>query len=1098
MPISKVLIANRGEIAIRITSALAELDMKSLSVFSEDDKAALHVRKTDESIALKGKGVAAYLDISQIITLAKQNQCDAIHPGYGFLSESSELAQACEDAGIIFIGPTPQTLDALGDKAKARALAIEHKIPLPQGSEGVVSLEQAKAFFASLGDGAAIMIKAIAGGGGRGMRPVFNAAELESAYARCQSEALTSFGNDAVYVEQLIQTPRHIEIQIMGDGQGNVVHLGERECSLQRRQQKIVEIAPSPTLDQAVREQMCTAAKTLASALNYRGLGTFEFLVDSKNNFYFMEANPRVQVEHTITEAVTGVDLVQAQLQIANGCSLNDLGLTQENIPSPTGFAIQLRINTEQQKEDGTVLPTSGALTHFEMPSGPGVRVDTCGFVGFTTSPYYDSLLAKLIVFSQGHNFSKAVRKAQRSLRECHIKGVETNVRFLQSLLSQPEVQTNNVSTEYIDQHLKTLLTFDAHQNPLYIESTSLADHDNPHNTDCHDLAEGEVAVVTPMQSVVVELSVELGQLVLKGQPVAVVEAMKMEHIVSAPVSGRVTQILLQAGSSAFEGDMLAAIEVSDELGQSTTEQDQIDIDFIRPDLEELLNRKNKTLDAARPKAVEKRHQKGGRMARENIDDLLDADSFQEYGSLALAAQRSRHSLEELIELSPADGLVAGTGSINGDLFSEEKARCMVMSYDYTVFAGTQGVMNHKKTDRMLRLANEQKLPLVFFTEGGGGRPSDSDYPVLAGLDLDTWSSMATLSGLVPMVGIVNGRCFAGNAALLGCTDVIIATKNSNLGMAGPAMIEGGGLGVYRPEEIGDSQVQSNNGVIDILVDDEAQAVAMAKKYLSYFQGCVRDWQQHDPKHLRHCIPENRLRSYDIHEVIKYLADVDSVLELRAQFGVGMVTAFIRIEGRPFGVIANNPKHLGGAIDTPGADKASRFIKLCDAFDIPLISLCDTPGFMVGPEAEKSAQVRHFSRMFLTMANMTIPQFTLVLRKGYGLGAMAMAGGGFHAGVFTIAWPSGEFGAMGLEGAVRLGFKKQLEAIEDAHEQKALFDKLVSKAYELGKATSMAGSLELDEVIDPAQTRQYILRGLKASAPAEVRNGKKLGYVDAW
>ncbi len=1099
MAISKVLIVNRGEIAIRITSACAELDITSVAIFAEDDAGALHVRKADESVALTGVGVSAYLDIPQIIKAAQQHQCDAIHPGYGFLSESSEFAQACESAGIIFVGPTPLTLDALGDKAKARDLAIKHHIPLPQGSENQVNLKQANAFFKSLGDDAAIMIKAIAGGGGRGMRPVSKADELDDAFARCQSEALASFGNDAVYVEQLIQQPRHIEIQIMGDGQGQVIHLGERECSLQRRQQKVIEIAPSPSLSQNVREEICASAIKLATALNYRGLGTFEFLLDAQNNFYFMEANPRVQVEHTITEAITGVDLVQAQLKIAAGHSLSDLGLSQASIRTPKGYAIQLRINTEQQHIDGSVHPTSGVLSHFEMPSGPGVRVDSCGFSGFATSPYYDSLLAKVIVYSSGPDYLKAVRKAQRTLRECNISGIETNIPFLQSLLSQPAVQENQVSTQYIDTNLTTLLKTVNHAQPLFIEVDSANALQAQSQKPVADaLSESEIAVVAPMQSVVVELSVDAGQVVLKGQQIAVLEAMKMEHIITAPVSGKVLRLLAQKGSAAFEGDVLAVIEKSDELGQSTTEQDQINIDYIRPDLEELFNCKSKTLDAARPKAVDKRHQRGGRMARENINDLLDEGSFQEYGSLTLAAQRRRRSQKELIELSPADGLVAGTGSINGDKFSEDKSRCMVMSYDYTVFAGTQGVMNHKKTDRMLRLANKQKMPLVFFTEGGGGRPGDSDYPIVAGLDLDTWASMATLSGLVPTVGIVNGRCFAGNAALLGCTDVIIATKNSNVGMAGPAMIEGGGLGVYTPEQVGDSSVHASNGVIDILVDDEAQAVSMAKKYLSYFQGDVSDWEQHDPRNLRHCIPENRLRSYNIQTVIENIADVDSVLELRAQFGLGIVTAFIRIEGRPFGVIANNSKHLGGAIDTPAADKASRFIKLCDAFDIPLISLCDTPGFMVGPEAEKNAQVRHFSRMFLVAANMTIPQFTIVLRKGYGLGAMAMAGGGFHAGVFTMAWPTGEFGAMGLEGAVRLGFKKELAAIEDANEQKAFFDKLVSKAYELGKATNMASSLELDEVIDPADTRQCIIRGLNASAPPEPRHGKKLRYIDSW
>lgn len=1098
MGLSNILIANRGEIAIRIASACAELDIKSVAVFSEDDVGALHVRKADHAFALKGKGVIAYLDILQMIEAAKQNGCDGIHPGYGFLSESVEFAQACIDAGIVFIGPAPATLAALGDKAKARDLAIAHDIPIPMGSKNEVTLEEATDFYNSLGHGPAIMIKAIAGGGGRGMRPVKHLEELEDAYVRCQSEAKASFGNDAVYVEQLIQAPRHIEIQVIGDGQGKVVHLGERECSLQRRQQKLIEIAPSPSLKQMTREAICAAAVKLASALNYRGLGTFEFLLDAQNQFYFMEANPRVQVEHTITEAVTGVDLVQAQLRILAGESLTDLGLEQSTIKQPTGFAIQLRINTEQQASDGSVIPTSGRLTHFEMPSGPGVRVDGCGFAGFSTSPYYDSLLAKLIVYSQGDDYVKAVRKAKRTLRECHISGVETNIPFLQSVLNQKDVQTNQVSTQYIDQNLEMLLHSPDGLHPLYIEVDEGRGADVQSTTHKTQWQEGQVAIEAPMQSVVVEFSVEENQVVLKGQSIAVLEAMKMEHIIMAPVSGRIVRLLTDVGSSVCEADPLAIIEASDELGLNTTEQAQFDIDYIRPDLEELLERKARTLDAARPNVVEKRHAKGGRMARENIEDLLDEGSFLEYGSLALAAQRRRRTPEELIEISPADGLVAGTGSINGDQFSEEKSRCMVMSYDYTVFAGTQGVINHKKTDRMLRLANAQTLPVVFFTEGGGGRPGDSDYPVVAGLDLDTWSSMATLSGLVPLVGIVNGRCFAGNAALLGCTDVIIATKNSNVGMAGPAMIEGGGLGIYAPEEVGDSQVHSANGVIDILVDDEVQAVAKAKQYISYFQGSVNEWQQHDAKLLRHCIPENRLRSYDIRQVIEYIADVDSVLELREHFGLGIITAFIRIEGRPFGLIANNPKHLGGAIDTPASDKAARFIKLCDAFDIPLISLCDTPGFMVGPEAEKNAQVRHFSRMFLAAANMTIPQFTIVLRKGYGLGAMAMAGGSFHAGVFTMSWPTGEFGAMGLEGAVRLGFKKELAAIENPDEQKALFDRLVGKAYELGKATSMASSLELDEVIDPADTRQSILRGLKSSAPAVKREGKKLQFVDTW
>jgi len=1097
MSLSRVLIANRGEIAIRIASAAAELNITSIAIYAEDDAAALHVRKADESVPLSGVGVPAYLDIEQIIAMAQQHKCDAIHPGYGFLSESEEFASACAAANIVFVGPTADTLSVFGDKARARTLALDLDIPLPKGSSEAVDLAAATAFFESLGEGGAIMIKALAGGGGRGMRPVKQLNDLAAAYARCQSEALASFGNDQLYVEQLISEPRHIEIQIMGDGQGHIIHLGERECSLQRRQQKLLEIAPSPSLTPGVREEICAAALKLARAVQYSGLGTFEFLLDAQDNFYFMEANPRVQVEHTVTEAITNIDLVQAQLQIAGGASLPQLDLSQDAIAAPKGFAIQLRVNTEQLQADGSVHPSSGVLSQFEMPSGPGVRVDSCGYAGFTTSPYYDSLLAKVIVYSGSSDYQKAIRKAQRALRECHITGIDTNIPFLQSLLNQPQVQQNQVSTQYIDNHLNALLAAVETQQPLYIAKQGTTD-EKKREAAAQSLPEHCAAVVAPMQSVVVELCVEPNQRILMGQQIAVLEAMKMEHIITAPASGTIKSLHIQVGAAALEGDILAVIEVSGEQGQSLSEESQFNIELVRSDLQELLERKAKTLDEARPEAVAKRHKRGGRMARENISDLLDEGSFQEYGSLTIAARRKRRKIEELIDISPADGLVAGTGSINGDLFSEDKSRCLVMSYDYTVFAGTQGVMNHKKTDRMLRLANQQKIPLVFFTEGGGGRPGDTDYPVVAGLDLDTWSSMATLSGLVPIVGIVAGRCFAGNAALLGCSDVIIATKNSNIGMAGPAMIEGGGLGSFTPEQVGDSQVQSTNGVIDILVENEQEAVAAAKKYLSYFQGTIENWQASDQRTLRHCIPENRLRSYDIKKVIENIADVDSVLELRAQFGVGIVTAFIRIEGRPFGLIANNSKHLGGAIDSPASDKAARFIKLCDAFDIPLISLCDTPGFMVGPEAEKSAQVRHFSRLFVTAANMTIPMFSIVLRKGYGLGAMAMTGGGFHAGVFTMAWPTGEFGAMGLEGAVRLGFKKELAAMEDPVKQKAFFDMLVAKAYEMGKATNMASTLEIDEVIDPADTRASIIRGIKAAAPAELRAGKKLRFIDTW
>ena len=596
--------------------------------------------------------------------------------------------------------------------------------------------------------------------------------------------------------------------------------------------------------------------------------------------------------------------------------------------------------------------------------------------------------------------------------------------------------------------------------------------------------------IYAPMACTVVEVLVASGQPVLAGQTLLILEAMKMEHEIRAAADGQVLVVAARAGELVAEGDLLlrlgAVTSTVQTVATSTTAAPETAAaPALRPDLREVLERHAVTLDAARPEAVAKRHALGLRTARENVDDLVDAGSFSEYGALAYAAQRSRRSLDDLIKNTPADGLVTGIGNINGALFGAEASRCVVMAYDATVLAGTQGMRNHAKTDRLLGIALQQKLPVVLFAEGGGGRPGDTDMPVVAGLHVASFASYARLSGQVPVVGIVAGRCFAGNAALLGCSDVIIATKGSNIGMGGPAMVEGGGLGVFKPEQIGPSEVQSRSGVIDVLVDDEAQAVAAAKQYLAYFQGRVAHWSAADPAGLRSVLPESRVRVYDMHEVMQLLADTSSLLELRAGFGVGIFTALARIEGRPVGLLASNPMHLGGAIDAAAADKAARFMRLCNAHGLPLVSLVDTPGFMVGPEIEARGQVRHVSRMFVAAAHLRVPFFAVVLRKGYGLGAMAMTGGGFHAPVFTVAWPSGEFGAMGLEGAVRLGYRKELEAVPEGPVRDALYARHVDEHYAKGKAINMAATLELDAVIDPAHTRDWLSKGLASARIAD-------------
>ena len=602
----------------------------------------------------------------------------------------------------------------------------------------------------------------------------------------------------------------------------------------------------------------------------------------------------------------------------------------------------------------------------------------------------------------------------------------------------------------------------------------------------------------SPLQGTVLIVDVEVGDQITEGQRVVLLESMKMEHEVLAPSGGLVTRVFIEAGQMVEEAEILLSFEEKETAVRNDITNQEIDLTHVRPDLAETMERHDIGKDHRRKDAVEKRHKKGQRTARENIADLIDNGNFVEYGPLVIAPQRKRRSIEDLILNTPADGMVGGLAEINSDLFEVDKTQCVVISYDYSVLAGTQGGQNHRKKDRLFEIAKKWKLPVIFFTEGGGGRPGDTDGLQVAGLDCLAFGLWADLSGHVPLVGITSGFCFAGNAAILGCCDVIIATEGANIGMGGPAMIEGGGLGTYHPSEIGPVEIQKANGVVDIVVQDEREAVQVAKKYLSYFQGETSDWDLQDQRTLRHLVPENRLRAYDIRKVIDVLFDTDSVLELRKDFGIGIITSLARIEGKPIGVIANNPNHLGGAIDADAADKASRFMQLCDSYDLPIISLCDTPGFMVGPEAEKTALVRHVSRMFVNARSVSVPTGTIVLRKAYGLGAQAMASGGFKFPMFTISWPTGEFGGMGLEGAVKLGYKKELEAIDNPQEREAAYQKLVDRMYQVGKGLSMADHFEIDDVIDPQDSRQWITAALRAAGPPAKRNGKKRPMVDTW
>lgn len=1084
--LKKLLIANRGEIAIRVARTAADMGIETVAVYPDDDAQCLHVRHADHALKLPGRGVAAYLDIREIVNAALHAGCDSIHPGYGLLSERADFAMACADAGLVFVGPSPETLAQLGDKTLARSAARALGIPVIEGRDDIRTAADLAAFFDENG-GVPVMIKAAMGGGGRGMRVIENADQIDAAFSACQSEALTAFGDGRLYGERFLPNVRHVEVQIIGDGK-TVTHLWDRDCTLQRRNQKIIELAPAPGLNPDLRAALLAAAQALARAADYRGLGTVEFLVEpnatATSGYYFIETNPRIQVEHTVTEDWAGVDLVETQLRIAGGAPLDQIALPDPTGPQPTGFALQCRINTERMGPDGTVTPTGGRLDGFVMPGGRGVRVETHGYVGYETNPGFDSLLAKIIVSSQSGDLNTTLNRANRVLGECHIAGIDTNIALLRAVLTLPDLADWAVDVRFIERMLSDgSLQQSPQDSGGFFDTASVNGSADTQPAQTPSFPEGSVPVVAPMQAILVSFEATEGETLQRGQTLAIIEAMKMQHEVNAPMACRVQRHLCAPGQTVQDGAALLVVEETDDVSDKTQGTDTFDPDMIRPDLQGLLDRVALTLDAKRPDAVTRRRSRGQRTARENLADLLQDGSFIEYGQFVHAAQRRRRDIADLQATSPADGIITGVGTVNGDLFGDTGTQVAILAYDGSVMAGTQGMMGHKKTDRLLELARDQKLPVIFYTEGGGGRPGDTDFAdtMCSGLDVMTFNLMTRLTADKPSIGINSGYCFAGNAAVFGACDVKIATRNSWIGLGGPAMVEAGGLGAWSPKDIGPAPMQAEIGLVDLLAEDEAHATTLARQVLGCFQGAVTEWAAPDQRLLRHAIPENRKRAYDIRAVINGLVDMGSFIEMRAQFASGMITGLVRIEGQPFGLIANNPMHLGGALDAKASTKAAGFLTLCGRFNLPVISLCDTPGFMVGPASERDGGVQAACSMIAAGAQLDSALFTVVLRKGYGIGAQAMAGGSFAAPFFTISWPTGEFGAMGLEGAVELGYKKELDAQPDAASRQALFDQLVAQSYAHGRALNVASVQEIDAVIDPQETRAWILNGVRGA-----------------
>ncbi len=1053
-----LLVANRGEIAVRIMRTARDLGMTTVAVHPADDADSLHVSLADRAVELPGLGAGAYLDIAGLAAVIGRVGADYVHPGYGFLSESAEFARAVAAAGAVFVGPRPAAIEAVGDKDRAKTLAAGLGINTIPATGVLAGPEQARAFQREAGG--PIALKAVAGGGGRGIVPIGPADDGDALFARAAAEAAAGFGDERLLAERWLTGTRHIEVQALGTAEGIRI-LGDRDCSLQRRRQKFLEIAPA-AVPTDIRTAIHAAAGALLEAIDYTQLATVEFLV-TDDDWFFLEVNPRIQVEHTVTEEVLGIDLVAAQLRLAQGLEMSALPDGQ-----PTGrTSVQARITAERMSADGTVHPATGTLASADFPLDRHVRVDTWVRSGTRIGASYDTLLAKLIVTAD--DLETAVARLDRALLETRITGVETNIGLQRAVIAAG-----------LPGHADTG-TFDGRSAELLasIPETGTGPDAAPAKATeapAVELAVDETPVPAPLSGTVVSLEARPGELGL-------IEAMKMHHAIPAPPH-TAARALVAIGDTVTEGQPVFAIVAgnTDRTGAASTELGD------HPAVAEAVARHAGTTDEAHPADVEKIHRRGRRTARENLAELVVPGTFVEYGGLAIAAQRARRSHADLIDRTRGDGLVGGIGTVRTD---RGDVRAVVMSYDYTVLAGTQGARNHAKTDRLLHVAGDTGLPIVFFCEGGGGRPGDTDIPPGPQLNVGTFAALAGLRGRVPLIAIASGRCFAGNAALAGVCDVIIATEDLNLGMGGPAMISGGGLGDYRPEDVGPVRVHRDSGAVDLVVPGDAEAVAATRDYLAMFaaggagEGAAAGGQEDatggtEPAApdraaiLRAAVPADRLRAFDMRSLLRHVFDDTGFTELRSGARGGAICGFARIDGAPVGFVANNNRHLGGAIDVDTARNLTQHLRLVESYGLPLVAFIDTPGFMVGPEAEREPGVRAFGDLFCAGAALTVPTGSVVIRKAYGLGAMAMSFGSLHETRFTVAWPSGELGPMGLEGAVRLGFSKELAAVPEGEERDALFTRLLDRLYEQGRAMSAAETFDIDDVIDPADTRAWL------------------------
>lgn len=1052
-----VLIANRGEIAIRLIRAIRELGWRSIAICPSDDAKALHTKLADEAVEIPGVGTAAYLDMDAVIGAAVRAGCTAIHPGYGFLSENAEFARRCAAAGVMFVGPAPEVLELFGDKARAREYAIGCNVPVVPGTTGNTTLEEARAFTRAHG---AVMVKAVAGGGGRGMRQVTEPDALEEAYQQASSEAAKAFGEGAVYVEKLVIRPRHIEVQVIGDGSGNVVALGERDCGIQRRHQKLVEVAPSPWLADDLRARITEAALQMARGVNYKSLGTFEFLV-SGDEFWFMEANPRLQVEHTVTEVVTGVDLVASQLRVADGARLDDLGLL--SAPSLRGVAIQVRVNTETLDASGAPMASAGTLRRFELPAGPGVRVDTYGYPGYATSPRYDSLLAKVIC--HGSDLRQTAARTCAALEEIVIEGVATNLDLLHGIVASPAFVSHPWDTGFIPEHFATLRD---HRRPAR-GAEAVADERSSDQK--HDIPADAIAVVAPSPGVVLKLLIAPGSVVTSGAPVAVIEAMKMEHVVNASAAFRVEACLVSVGDVIEAGAVLAygravdAIEHAAASGEAHSLEEDWSLEVA-----EIERRHKSALAMGGPEKVARQHAEGKLDARARVEQIADVGSFSEIGALAGFAKYGDPDAKAGFT---AANFLAGTARIDG--------RKVVLGVDdFTLRAGSGDAAIHAKQIFAERYAQEMRLPVVRLLDGasGGGSVkmvSEAGFtyiPVNPG-----WDAVVDNLSLVPVVSAALGPAVGLGAARLVMSHLsVMVEKLGQMFTAGPPVVLGGTGERLTKEELGGAAVHGANGAIERIVPSEQAAFDTIRSFLSYLPSSVFELPPvigtDDPSDRREnaliaAVPRSSRRPYDLKQIFAAIFDTGSVFPY-AGYGGGTITALARLAGHPVGVIATDPSQ-GVTMSTEGALAVTRLVDLCETFHLPIVSLTDQGGMSIGSAAERAATIRHGARAITAIYQARVPQAEVIIRRVYGVGGAGIINR--HRASRCWAWPSGDWGSLPSRGGIEAAFRAQIAASQDPD---AELTRLVTQMEALSSPFRTAEHFGVQDIIDPRESRPLL------------------------